>query len=267
MRLSFAYSPCPNDTFMFYDVAAGNLRLPDHRIGVCMDDVETLNRLAIEGRFDVTKVSFHAYLMIQDQYELLSSGAALGFGCGPLVVSKRDLSSSDLPRARFAIPGELTTANMLLRLWRPEATNTICARYDEIMGMVTGGEADAGVIIHEGRFTYAEAGLRQVVDLGRWWEEETRMPIPLGCIVARKDLGPSLIARVDALLRQSIANALTDPSKSRDYVRQHAQEMATEVIEKHIHTFVNDFSLDLGEQGRLAVAKLQEMARRSGIVQ
>ena len=189
-RLTVAYSPCPNDTFMFCDVATGRLRLPGREIEVHLHDVETLNRLAVEGgRYDITKLSFHAWLLVGEQYELLNVGAALGFGCGPVVVAANGTVPDDLAGCRVAVPGELTTAHLLFRLWGRDAGKKVFSPYDQIIDMVAAGQVDAGVIIHEGRFTYEQAGLRLLVDLGQWWQQLTGLPIPLGCIVARKSLG------------------------------------------------------------------------------
>lgn len=265
--LSVAYSPCPNDTFAFHSLAAGTLCPASGPVEVYLHDVETLNRLALQGRFDVSKVSFPAYLAARESYELLSAGAAVGHGCGPIVVSARPRSADDLPHCRVAVPGEHTTAHLLLRLWAPEIARRSFVPYHEVMSLVASGEADCGVLIHEGRFVYERHGLRKVVDLGQWWEEQTHLPIPLGCIIARKRLGPAAIAEFDGLLRQSIRDALANPAGTLDYVRLHAQEMDAETLDKHIRMFVNEFTLDLGPAGRAAAAKLEEMALRAGVLQ
>lgn len=266
MELTFAYSPCPNDTFMFHDVAAGAARLPDRAIRVELHDVETLNRLAADERFDVTKLSFHAYLRVRDRYQLLNVGAALGPGGGPVVVARRDIPPDKLPACRIAVPGELTTAHLLLRLWAPRADDRVFVRYDEVMDAVAQGRADVGVIIHEGRFVYAQAGLRKLVDLGEWWRERTDLPIPLGGIAARKALGAETIAQVEAVLRRAIENSFAHPEATTAYVRQHAREMDGGVLQEHIRTFVNEYSLDLGPAGRAAVARLEELALGAGIL-
>jgi len=267
MKITFAYSPCPNDTFMFCGVATGRLRLDDHTIETRLHDVETLNRMALDGAYDVTKLSLHAWLLAAARYELLSVGAALGYGCGPVVVSKRPIEPDELTDCRLAVPGELTTAHLLLRLWAPDVGDKLFVRYDQIMPMIASGEADAGVIIHEGRFTYEAAGLRLIADLGQWWQDQTNLPIPLGCIAARKDLGDETIREIEALLRRGIRESFDNPEATTDYVRRHAQEMAPEVLSAHIRTFVNDFSLDLGDEGRTAVAKLREMALAAGVIE
>ena len=266
MKLSVAYSPCPNDTFMFHDLAAGTALPPDVDIDVHLHDVETLNRAAFEGRFDVTKLSFHAYLLVQDRYEILKSGAALGHGCGPVVVAREPIAPEDLAGRRVAVPGELTTAHLLLRLWAPQVDDRVFARYDEIMGLVSSGKTDAGVVIHEGRFLYEQAGLCLLADLGAWWQERTHLPIPLGCIAARKSLGAECIGRFDSLLRKAIEHSLAEPAGTLAYVRAHAREMDEDVLREHIRTFVNDYCLGLGEDGLAAVRKLDELARQAGIL-
>ena len=266
-RLTVAYSPCPNDTFMFCDVATGRLRLPGREIEVHLHDVETLNRLAVEGgRYDITKLSFHAWLLVGEQYELLNVGAALGFGCGPVVVAANGTVPDDLAGCRVAVPGELTTAHLLFRLWGRDAGKKVFAPYDQIIDMVAAGQVDAGVIIHEGRFTYEQAGLRLLVDLGQWWQQLTGLPIPLGCIVARKSLGDETIRAFEAVLARAIESSLAKPDGTIEYVRQHAQEMDEAVLREHIKTFVNDYSLDMGDDGRAAADKLRQLARAAGII-
>ena len=267
MNLSVAYSPCPNDTFMFNDVAAGRVGIPGMTVDVHLHDVETLNRRALEGVYDVTKVSFHASLRAGREYQLLSVGAALGFGCGPLVVAKSPIGPDEFAGCRVAVPGELTTANLLMRLWAPQIRNPIFTRYDKVMAMVSAGQAEMGVIIHEGRFTYARAGLVMVADLGRWWQDRTGLPIPLGGIVARRSLGAETIDRFEEMLRGAIRNSQAHPEGTLDYVRQHAREMDQAVLDEHIKTFVNAYSLDLGDDGRAAVGRLGDLARDAGIGQ
>ncbi|MBN2686023.1 MAG: 1,4-dihydroxy-6-naphthoate synthase [Pontiellaceae bacterium] len=258
--VSIAYSTCPNDTFAFGHLAQSN------DVETYLHDVETLNQWAFEGRFDVTKLSFHAWLLVQDSYELLSAGAALGRGCGPLVICKRSAPAALSEQSVVALPGEYTTAHLLLRLWRPEIQKRIFMPFDEIMDAVASGQADAGVIIHEGRFVYRQRGFDCLVDLGDWWESTTGQPIPLGCIAAKKSLGAKRIAELERRLKQSIQAAFDDPSSSREYVKRYAQELDDAVIDKHIQTYVNDFTLDLSDEGRKAVEVLQEMAREAGII-
>ena len=273
MKLSVAFSPCPNDTFVFYGLAAGRVELPLDRFGGSLDietrlhDVETLNRLAFDGVYDVTKLSFHAWLRLRDSYELLRVGAALGRGCGPLVVVRAPIGAARLPPGRIAVPGEHSTAHLLLRLWAPDVRDVIFAPYDRIMGMVANGEVEAGVIIHEGRFVYRQRGLACLVDLGDWWESQTGLPIPLGCLAARKTLGAERIAGCEEMIEKSLRLALKNPSAPQAYIKQHAQELDDEVIRKHLETYVNEFTLDLGATGRAAVEALETRAREAGIGQ
>ena len=265
-KLTVAFSPCPNDTFMFHDLAVGRLAGKGGRVACHLHDVETLNRLALAGEYDVTKVSFHTYLQIRNQYELLDVGAALGFGCGPLVVARNNLAKMDLRTSRTAVPGEHTTAHLLLRLWAPQMQNRFFVPYDRVMDLVADGQADCGVIIHEGRFVYAKRLLRCLVDLGQWWQDQTGLPVPLGGIVARRRLGRAVIGEFQDLLRRAIQHSLDDPAGTTEYVRRHAQEMDEQVLARHVRTYVNDFSLALGPQGRQAVAVLEQLARDAGVI-
>lgn len=249
---------------MFHSVATGVPRLAGRDLEIHLHDVQTLNELALTGRYDVTKVSFYTYLLARREYELLNVGAALGFGCGPLVVATRPLSPAEIAEGPVAIPGELTTAHMLFRLWSPQAKNKVFVRYDQVMDCVASGEAACGVIIHEGRFVYLQRSLCCLADLGQWWLGQTQLPIPLGGILIRKSLPRPVILEFEQALRQSIRHSMADPGSTTDYVRRHAQEMDGEVLTQHVKMFVNEFSLDLGDRGRLAVAKLEELARQAG---
>jgi len=257
-KLTCAYSPCPNDTFIFCRLAQ------ESDIETHLYDVEALNQSAFDEKFDVTKLSFHAWLLMQDTYQLLNVGAALGRGCGPLVISNREEALG--PDSIVAVPGEYTTAHLLLRLWRPDIQNRVFMPFDRIMDAVASGEVAAGVIIHEGRFVYEERGFHCLQDLGEWWEAETGQPIPLGCIVAKKSLGPERIAAFEQRLKESIEFAFSDPDSTNEYVKAHAQELSDAVTREHIRTYVNDFTLDLGPQGRAAIDTLQEMAKGAGII-
>jgi len=260
------YSPCPNDTFIFNGLANGLVHLPDHEVRPQLHDVETLNRMALDSALDVSKLSFFAWLRVKDRYRLLSSGGALGFGCGPVVVALRKLTQADMAACRIVLPGEWTTAHLLFRMWAPQAGDRFFVPYDRIFETLTSGQADCGVIIHESRFTYQQSGFRQVVDLGAWWEASTGMPVPLGCIAAHSRIDKDLADQVDQAIYRSIVLAREDPRAALPYIRAHAQEMTTEVLDAHIHTFVNEFSLDLGTRGRAAVATLEEKARQTGII-
>jgi 1,4-dihydroxy-6-naphthoate synthase len=264
--LSLGFSPCPNDTFIFHALVHGLVPLPEVRLSVQLADVESLNVLALDGALDVAKVSCHALGHLRRDYVLLRSGAALGRGCGPLVVSRNFSSMDQLQGRRIAIPGRLTTAALLLQLQGSTFGELVMMPFERIMAAVAGGEVDAGVIIHESRFTYPHYGLRQLLDLGQWWEEETGHPIPLGGIVARRSLGETMIARFEQALRASVAHAFAQPQDSRSYSKANAQEMADEVIEQHIGLYVNDFSLDLGAEGSAAMHLLLQRAEARGLV-
>lgn len=264
-QLSIGYSPCPNDTFIFYALTHGHVPLSgiSFREPV-LADVEQLNQWAMETKLDVTKLSFHALGNALDTYVMLSAGAALGRGCGPLLVS-RDKGFVPERESRIAIPGTYTTAALLLRLFAPQVTKTVVFRFDRIMEAVKHGEVDGGVIIHEGRFTYGDMGLHCIRDLGDWWEEETGFPIPLGCIAARASLGREVIGEVDRGIRSSLRWIRNHPEAGRDYIRSHAQELDSRVIGSHIDLYVNDFSEQLGEEGLQAVRELLRRGREHGL--
>jgi 1,4-dihydroxy-6-naphthoate synthase len=266
-----AYSPCPNDTYIF--AALTNGLLPDApRVEVVLDDVEALNGFAREGRFALTKISYGAIPYLLDRYRILRSGGALGRGCGPLVIARpgADGSAPTLDELRrdavFAIPGRYTTAFALLRLALGGEPRTRELRFDAIVDAVANGEVDAGLIIHESRFTYMRAGLAQVIDLGDWWESETGHPIPLGAILVRRDV-PDVEARaIDDAIRRSLAFARTREDAIIDYVREHAFEMEDDVMRAHIGLYVNEYSDDVGESGRVAVEDFFARAARAGLV-
>ncbi len=256
--LTFGISPCPNDTFIFGALKLGLVNIgEDKGMRFILRDVEELNRLALEGSCDVIKTSVAAYGRVRDRYVLLDSGGALGRGVGPLVVAKDPISLEANDELLVAIPGKLTTAYLLFKMAYPSFSGRIIEmRYDEIFDAVESQEVDAGVVIHEGRFTYGERGLIRLMDLGTWWEENTSLPVPLGCILARKDLGEPLIHSIEDAIRESLEFARKDPTCIWDFVKTNAQEMDEEVIYKHIQTFVTEFSISLGEEGRKAIEEL-----------
>lgn len=262
--LSLGFSPCPNDTFLFHALVHGAVAAEGFVFRERLEDVETLNALARQGELDVTKVSYGAIPYLLDEYVLLRSGGALGRGCGPLLVARAD-RPADAPLRRIAIPGRYTTANLLLRLWRPELPKGEPLVYSEIMPAVARGAADAGLIIHESRFTYPEHGLRALVDLGEWWERETGLPIPLGGIVARRSLGRDRILGIERAIADSVRHAFAHPGASHAYIAAHAQEMRPEVVRQHIELYVNDFSVGLGAEGEAAVGTLLERAAAAGL--
>jgi len=265
-ELTFGYSPCPNDTFMFNAIASGRVTVPDCRITPVLRDVETLNHMAVAGELEVTKLSFYAWMKARERYALLGSGAAMGFGCGPVLIASKKIDRADIGRCRVVLPGRLTTAHLLFKLWAPHNEQRRFIPYDQIFDALISGRADCGVIIHESRFTFESAGFKPVVDLGAWWEEKTGLPIPLGGIAARKDLQPRLIDNINAAVNTSIRQAMDDPKATLPYIRQYAQEMGDAILQAHIRTFVNDFSLKLGPAGYRAIDKLDAMAREAGVL-
>lgn len=264
--LTLGFSPCPNDTFMFYPLVHGLVDAGGISFNERLEDVETLNRLAVKGVLDVTKVSYAALGHIREEYALLKAGSALGRGCGPLVVAKEPLEPADLQGKTIAIPGRYTTAHLLMRLYHPDLTTFLEMPFHEIMDAVMTGRADAGVIIHESRFTYQGFGLQQLVDLGQWWEGETGLPIPLGGIVARRSLGAETISTIEGALAAGVEYARAHPEEAAQYIREHAQEMSAEVCSAHIGLYVNDFSRSLGSEGEQAVIELLRRAEAAGII-
>ncbi len=267
MHLSIGFSTCPNDTFIFDALINGKVDTGEIKFDVWMGDILELNHKALRGELDIVKVSYHTFGKVLDEYQLLDSGSAMGFGCGPLLVSKNIDSVDELIRKNLpvAIPGKETTANLLLGFLAPDLRNKIEMKFDLIINSVFTGEAAAGVIIHESRFTYQNYGLKCLCDLGGYWEEKTSLPVPLGAIVASRALGAEVIHAVDGLIRESVEYAIIHPESSADFVRKHAQEMDEKVIRKHIDLYVNKFSRSLGAEGRLAVKKLMEVGEEMGI--
>jgi 1,4-dihydroxy-6-naphthoate synthase len=255
VTLSLGFSPCPNDTFVFHALVHGLVGGPAFAPPVYAD-IDVLNTRALDGDLDVVKVSYAVLPHLTD-YTLLSSGGALGRGCGPLVLTREPATKESLRGATIAVPGERTTAYLLLRLWDPGFANVVVMPFDTIMPAVRAGEVDAGLVIHESRFTYPSYGLHQVADLGDWWEAETGLPIPLGAIVARKGLPAD---EIEAAIRRSVDHAWAHPEASRDYVLAHSQELAPDVVDAHIALYVNAFTRDLGDEGRRAVDELLKRA-------
>ncbi|HAM51758.1 MAG TPA: 1,4-dihydroxy-6-naphthoate synthase [Nitrospiraceae bacterium] len=266
MALTLGYSPCPNDTFIFYAMVHQKIDTGDLRFKEILLDVETLNQKALNSGFDITKVSFHAYGHLRDTYTLLSSGGALGRGCGPLLVAKAETTPEMLRGKKIAIPGRLTTAYLLLQLFDPALTDDIVVMpFNQIMDSVKRGSVDAGLIIHESRFTYSEYGLFAVEDLGRWWESETGLPIPLGCIIAEKRLGSETIETVGTIIRKSVQYAFSHREETTGYIKAHSQELEDRVVEQHVNLYVNTYTLDLGREGTAAVQELLRRAEEKGV--
>ncbi|MBI5483657.1 MAG: 1,4-dihydroxy-6-naphthoate synthase [Deltaproteobacteria bacterium] len=264
--LTLGFSPCPNDTFMFYPLVHGLVDTAGLSYRERLEDVETLNQLALQGELDVSKVSYHALGHIRDNYVLLRSGSALGRGCGPLLVARDGISPAELRGKTIAVPGSYTTALLLLRLFDQALDNFIVMPFNEIMTAVSNGRVAAGLIIHESRFTYQGLGLHKLLDLGEWWESETGLPIPLGGIVARRSLGAETIAAVERALRAGVEYARTHPDEAAGYIGEHAQEISPEVCAAHIGLYVNDFSVELGYEGEQAIDCLLKQAEYSGII-
>lgn len=264
--LTLGFSPCPNDTFMFYPLVHGLVDTGGYSFNERLEDVETLNKLAVKGVLDVTKVSYAALGHFREQYALLRAGSALGRGCGPLLVAKEQLDPAALQGRTIAIPGRYTTAHLLMRLYAPDLTTFLEMPFHEIMDAVMTGRADAGVIIHESRFTYQGFGLHQLVDLGEWWENETGLPIPLGGIVAKRSLGADTIRAIEQALADGVEYARNNPAAATQYIREHAQEMNEQVCAAHIGLYVNDFSQQLGAEGEQAIAELLRRAEAAGLV-
>lgn len=263
--LTIGYSPCPNDTFIFYALIHGRVKVPGVGFREQLEDVETLNRMALEGRLDLTKISYHALGHLREQYALLRSGGALGRGCGPLIVARPGTKLADLKNGVVAVPGKLTTAYLLLRLFDPTIEQVKVMTFDRIMDAVSKGEAVAGLIIHESRFTYPLYKLEKMLDLGEWWEHYSGLPIPLGGILGKRSLGRETLLAVEEGIRQSVRYAHAHTDEVMSYCSKHSQEMDTAVMKNHIGLYVNDFSLDLGEDGLKAVQRLFAEAEARGV--
>lgn len=260
MKLTIGYSPCPNDCFIFDALVHNKIDTEGLQFEVRLEDVESLNQKALNGYLDITKLSYHAYAYALKHYILLRSGSALGFNCGPLLVHSTKFKL-DLENMKVAIPGKLTTANLLLSIAFPDLKDKKEYVFNEIENAVLSGEVDAGLIIHENRFTYKEKGLEKILDLGEYWDAMIHAPIPLGGIVIKRDMDPGLQQKVNRLIKKSVEFAFANPESCMDYVRAHAQEMSEEVMKKHIALYVNDFSIDLGETGINAIKLLFNKAK------
>ncbi len=255
MKLSFGFTPCPNDAFAFHAFVHGLVPAP-FEVEPVLCDIEDLNRRAAGGELQLTKLSFGAAAAAGERYRLLRSGAALGHGVGPLVVARQAGTLEETAAGRIAVPGRETTAFLLLRLAVPALGEVLELRYDRILPAVVAGEVDAGLIIHESRFTYREHGLVAVADLGEWWEGETGLPVPLAGIFARSDLEPDVVDAAEAVIRASVEYAFAHPEASRDYVRSLSHELSDEVCAAHIALYVNEHGVDIGDEGLVAIDRL-----------
>ena len=259
------YSPCPNDTFIMGALAANLVPLP-FNLEIFLEDVETLNQWALEGILHVTKLSFYALGHALDKYALLYSGAALGRGCGPIIVGRRGSNINNLTSLKIATPGAFTTARLLLHLYAGKKLHTEDKLFSEIMPAVSRGEVDFGLVIHEGRFTYQDYGLDLLIDLGEWWEKQTGQPIPLGGIAIMRTLGHEAARELDQAIRKSLLFAQKNQHQIMPYILSHAQEMSVKVINDHISLYVNRFSLDLGQEGKKAIEVLFRKASEVGLI-
>lgn len=256
-KIKLGFSSCPNDTFIFDAMVNSKIDTEGLEFETFIADVEVLNKKAFNEDLDVTKISFAAYMSLLDDYELLNSGSALGENCGPIIIAKEKFELNELVNKKIAIPGENTTANLLLKISFPEVKNKKELLFSEIEQAVLNGDVDAGLIIHESRFTYKEKGLKKIIDLGEYWESKTKSPTPLGGIIARKKLGKDVINKLNRVMKKSVQYAFDNSEATEDFVRKYAQEMEKEVMYKHIDLYVNDFTLDLGEAGRKAIENLK----------
>ena len=261
MEISLGFSPCPNDTFIFDALVNKKIDTEGLDFSVHLQDVQTLNDWAISGKLDVSKISYGVLPLLLDKYKLLSSGGALGKGVGPLLIAGKEIDDlkSAIASMQVAIPGKNTTAHLLFSMAFPQATNKTFLVFNQVEDAVLSGQVDAGVIIHENRFTYQDKGLVKLIDLGNYWDEQTNAPIPLGGIVIRKTMEAELGKRVDSLIKKSVAYAFKNYPAITDYVRLQAQEMNEDVMRKHIDLYVNEYSTDLGESGRKAVQQLMNL--------
>jgi len=266
MKLTLGFSPCPNDTFIFDAMVHGRIDTEGLEFDYFLTDVEELNRKAFLAEVDITKISYHAFAYAARDYRLLDSGSALGYKNGPLLVGREKISIKKLENMRIAIPGKYTTANLLLGIAIPEARNKTEYLFSDIVDAVLEDKADAGLIIHETRFTYQDKGLVQILDLGDYWEKMTRLPIPLGAIVINRRVSVETALKVNRIIRKSIEFAYDNSQMSFDFVQSHAREMDSSVMNSHIKLFVNNYSVDLGRKGRKAVTELLRIAKLKGII-
>lgn len=267
MKLTLGFSPCPNDTFIFDALVNGRIDTQGFSFDIQMHDVQTLNELAMEGKIDISKVSYGTLPLLLDQYTVLKAGSALGMGVGPLLISSFAIPAPAVKQCLIAIPGKNTTAHVLFSLAYPDASKKLFLRYNEIedfvlsntAGLENIGAVKLGVIIHENRFTYQDKGLVKQTDLGHFWEEETGYPVPLGGIVARKSLSDHVKTQVEDLIRESLAWSYSQGNSLSEYVKMHAQEMSEDVMRQHIGLYVNDFTMDLGTIGMEAVERFVQI--------
>lgn len=266
MKLTLGFSTCPNDTFIFDAMVHNRIDTENIEFELVMADVEELNRLAFKAEIDITKISYHAYAYIADSYILLNSGSALGYKNGPLLISKHKVFTDEIDDLKIAIPGKHTTANLLLSIAYPNHKIKKEYLFSDIEEVVASGEMDAGLIIHENRFTYQQKGLLKVADLGEFWETKTGMAIPLGGIVVNRKLNPEVQKKVNRIMKRSVEYAFENPKASYSFVKHHAQAMEDNVMQNHINLYVNEFTRDLGTGGRKAIETLYREAFKNKVI-
>ena len=266
MKLTLGFSPCPNDTFIFDAMIHGRIDTEGIEFDYFLADVEELNSKAINAEVDITKISFHAYCYAANNYLILDSGSALGFGAGPLLISKRKFDIMAIASKKAAIPGKYTTANLLFSIAYPECRNKKEYLFSDIEDALINGEADIGLIIHETRFTYQKRGLIKIADMGKYWENFVNLPVPLGAIVIKRSIPEDIALKVNRILKRSLEYAINHPEASFDFISGNAQEMDKEVMNNHISLYVNEFTLSLGTKGREAIEKLFDIATEKKVI-
>lgn len=264
-EITVAHSPDSDDAFMFYGMATNKVRVPGVKFTHTLCDIETLNRKAMDGFYDITAISFHAYPYIQDKYALMPSGGSVGEGYGPMIVSTRTIPVEEIAKVKIAVPGTMTTAYLALKLFAPEIATEVVP-FDQIIPSVLAGKYEAGLIIHEGQLTFDRSGLHRIVDMGKWWREKTGMPLPLGGNAIRRDLDAELTAACCGALRDSIQYALDHREEALQYAMQFARDLDVQLADKFVGMYVNERTVDYGKDGREAIAKLLEMGYEAGII-
>ena len=263
--ITVAHSPDSDDAFMFYGLATNKVRVPGLKFEHTLCDIETLNRKAMQGVYDVSAISFHAYPYVQDKYALMPNGGSVGDGYGPMIIATRNMTVSEVKKTRIAVPGTMTTAYLALKLFAPHV-ETVVVPFDQIIPQVLEGKHEAGLIIHEGQLTYSKSGLHRVVDFGKWWGDKTGLPLPLGGNAIRRELGAKVMSNVCAALRDSIQYALDHREQALEYAMQFARDLDTQLADKFVGMYVNERTLDYGKDGREAVVKLLQMGYEAGLI-
>ena len=264
MRLSFGFSPCPNDTFMFEALVNRKIKTSGYEFEIVTEDVEKLNQKVINEELDISKISFATYPQIVSSYKILSSGSALGLNNGPLIISKRKIYPDEIPNVKIAIPGTHTTANLLLSIAYPKADKKVEYLFSDIEEAILSNEVDAGVIIHETRFTYQKKGLQKIIDLGEYWQETTKGPLPLGGIVINRKLDRNIQIFIENLIKESVQYAMKQPNSTLPFIKNYSAELDEEVISQHISLYVNDYSTEMGKEGQEAIKRLFKEGSKAG---